>query len=236
MSDAMKIPNHVAIIPDGNRRWAKARGLDPWKGHEAGAENSELLIREARALGIRELSLWGSSVENLEKRPMAEKRELLRVYSEHFRKLLHDRETMDEGVRIRFIGRWEERFPDDLRRMLSDISAKTAGNDRYFLNFFLAYSGDDDMVEAFRRAVETSMRPEDVTAEVVKSLLSTKDVSPVDLLIRTGGEPHLSAGFLMWETANAQLLFSGKNYPDFDGADLASAVSEYGQRQRRLGS
>jgi undecaprenyl diphosphate synthase len=230
------IPNHIAIIPDGNRRWAKARGLDPWKGHEAGAENSESLIREARALGIRELSLWGSSVENLEKRPMAEKRELLRVYSEHFRKLLHDREIMDEGVRIRFIGRWEERLPDDLRRILSDISAKTAGNDRYFLNFFLAYSGDDDMVEAFRRAAETPMRPEDVTAETVKSLLSTKDVAPVDLLIRTGGEPHLSAGFLMWETANAQLLFSGKNYPDFGAADLSAAVSEYGRRTRRLGS
>ncbi|MBP9751962.1 MAG: di-trans,poly-cis-decaprenylcistransferase [Candidatus Moranbacteria bacterium] len=230
------IPSHIAIIPDGNRRWAKARGLDPWKGHEAGAVNSESLIREARALGIREFSLWGSSVENLEKRPMAEKRELLRVYSEHFRKILHDREVMDEGVHIRFIGRWEERFPDDLKRMLLDISEKTAGNGRYFLNFFLAYSGDDDMIEAFRKASEMSIKPEDVTAETIKSFLSTKDVAPVDLLIRTGGEPHLSAGFLMWEMANAQLLFSGKNYPDFGAVDLSAAVSEYGCRQRRLGS
>lgn len=236
MQDTISIPRHIAIIPDGNRRWASARGLDPWEGHEAGAENSEALIRESRRLGVREFSLWGSSIENIEKRPVAEKRELLRVYSEHFRRLLDDREIMEEGVRVRFIGRWEERFPDDLRRMLLDISEKTGGNDRYFLNFFLAYSGDDDMVEAFRRVVKMSTRPEDVTAETVKSCLSTRDIAPVDLLIRTGGEPHLSAGFLMWETANAQLIFSGKSYPDFGAADLAAAVSEYERRERRLGS
>jgi undecaprenyl diphosphate synthase len=235
MKETMLVPNHIAIIPDGNRRWARVKGLAPWKGHEAGAENSETLIREARRLGIRELSFWGSSVANLEKRPMTEKRELLRIYSEHFRKLLDDREIMDEGVMVRFIGRWKELFPDDLRRLLSDISEKTAGNSRYFLNFFLAYSGDDDMVEAFRNAAKKAPSPERITVETVKSCLSTRDVAPVDLLIRTGGEPHLSAGFLMWETANAQLIFSGKNYPDFGAADFVAAVSEYERRERRLG-
>jgi undecaprenyl diphosphate synthase len=229
------IPNHVAIIPDGNRRWAQSRGLDPWDGHEAGAKNSEMLIRESRRLGVREFSLWGSSVENLEKRPVAERRELLRIYSDHFRKILDDQEIMDEGVHVRFIGQWEERFPDDLRRMLSVISEKTAGNDRYFLNFFLAYSGDADMVEAFRKAVKTSIRPEDITTESVKSFLSTRDLAPVDLLIRTGGDPHLSAGFLMWETANAQLFFSEKTYPDFGPECLKEAVSDYSERERRLG-
>jgi len=235
MNEIQSIPHHIAIIPDGNRRWAKTRGLDPWRGHEAGAENSEILIREARRLGVRELSFWGSSIENLEKRPVAEKRELLRIYSEYFRKLLHDREIMEEGVRVRFIGRWEERFPDDLRRVLMDISEKTGENSRYFLNFFLAYSGDDDMVEAFRKAVRMALQPETITPKIVKSCLSTRDIAPVDLLIRTGGDPHLSAGFLMWETANSQLFFSEKAYPEFGPDCLSEAVADYSERERRLG-
>lgn len=231
----MSVPRHIAVIPDGNRRWAKARGLDPWEGHEAGAKNSELLIRESRRLGVREFSLWGSSLENLRKRPMTEKQELLRIYLTHFRKLLDDQEIMDEGVRVRCIGRWKEQFPDDLRQVIETISAKTEGNDRYVLNFFLAYSGDDDMVGAFRKAVVSGVRSEDVTADTVKSFLSTKDVAPVDLLIRTGDDPHLSAGFLMWETANSQLFFSEKLYPDFGAEDFSAAVAEYGRRDRRLG-
>lgn len=230
-----KIPNHIAIIPDGNRRWARARGLAPWEGHEAGAKNSENLIREARRLGIRELSFWGSSVENLTKRPVLERRELLRIYSEYFRKLGEDREIMKERVRVRFVGRWEEQFPEALKTTLRSIGEKTASHDGSVLNFFLAYSGDDDMIEAFRRATKAGMRPEDITAGTVKSCLSTRDIAPVDLLIRTGGDPHLSAGFLMWETANAQLIFSEKHYPDFGAEDLAGAVSEYARRERRLG-
>lgn len=229
------IPNHVAIIPDGNRRWAKSRGLVPWKGHEAGAKNSEALIRTARQLGIRELSLWGSSIENLEKRPMKEKRELLRIYFEYFQKLLNNREIMDEGVGVRFIGRWRERLPENLIRVLCAISEKTSENARYFLNFFLAYSGDDDMVEAFRKVSEMALSRENITGDTVKLCLSTKEISPVDLLIRTGGDPHLSAGFLMWETANSQLFFSERKYPDFGPECLVEAISEYSERERRLG-
>ena len=101
------LPNHVVIIPDGNRRWAKERGLDPWKGHEAGAENPELLVREARRLGVREISFWGSSLENLTKRPVAESRALLSIYETYVAKLAESEDIHADQARIRFIAHWE---------------------------------------------------------------------------------------------------------------------------------
>lgn len=234
-AEVIIVPNHIAIIPDGNRRWAKDRDLEPWQGHEAGAKNSEVLIREARRLGVREISLWGSSLENLAKRPFRERQELLRIYSEYFGKILEDTEMIEERVHIRFIGRWEEQLPDGLKKVLREITEKTASYDRYFVNFFLAYSGDDAMIEGFREAARRGLRPEEITADRVKECLMTREVSSVDLLIRTGGEPHLSVGFLMWEIANAQLYFSEKFYPDFGAAELQAAVDEYARRERRLG-
>jgi undecaprenyl diphosphate synthase len=109
-----RLPRHVVIIPDGNRRWATARGLKPWEGHEAGAQNTEKLIREARRSGIREISFWGSSLENLAKRPLAESKALLRIYETYFKKLLASEDIHKDEARIRFIGHWEEQFPASL--------------------------------------------------------------------------------------------------------------------------
>ncbi|NTW15789.1 MAG: di-trans,poly-cis-decaprenylcistransferase [Candidatus Moranbacteria bacterium] len=229
------VPNHVAIIPDGNRRWARARGLEPWKGHEEGAKTMRELIRKARDLGVRELSIWGSSLENLRKRPLEESRELLRIYSEQFRDLSESEELMKDRVRVRIIGRWREQFPAPLKRLLNDLEEKTASHDGHFLNFFLAYSGVDDMLSAFRSIVGSGMRPEEVTEESVKRVLLSRDVAPVDLLIRTGGDAHLSAGFLMWETADSQLFFSETLFPDFDAESLSDAVDEFSRRERRYG-
>ncbi|HWQ59710.1 MAG TPA: polyprenyl diphosphate synthase [Candidatus Fimivivens sp.] len=229
------IPNHVVIIPDGNRRWARAQGLETWKGHEAGANTMKELIRAARDFGIRELSLWGSSLDNLKKRPMEETREMLRIYSEQFRELFESEELEQEQVRVRIIGRWREQFPATLSKLLSDLEEKTKGYSGHFLNFFLAYSGVDDMTQAFRSASESSLREEDITEETVKGWLMSREVSPVDLMIRTGGDAHLSAGFLMWETADAQLYFSEKAFPDFRAEALALALEEYAARERRFG-
>lgn len=231
----MNIPNHVAIIPDGNRRWAKGRGLAPWEGHEAGAKNTETIVRTARELGIRELSFWGSSIENLTKRPAREKMELLSVYERHFRTLLDGEEIFRDRVRIRCIGRWKERFPDRLRELLIDAEERTKDHDSYSLNFFLAYSGKDDMLQAFRNVLSDPVAPERMTEERVKAALMTRDIPPVDLLIRTGGDAHLSAGFLMWDTADAQLLFSDLWYPDFGEEPFREAISDYGRRERRYG-
>lgn len=230
------LPNHVVIIPDGNRRWAKERGLDPWKGHEAGAENTELLVREARRLGVREISFWGSSLENLTKRPVAESRALLSIYETYFAKLAESEDIHADQARIRFIGHWEEQFPDSLKQVMYRCIESTKQYDQYFLNFFLAYSGDDEMKIAFEQASHEIQSGARVTNALIKKHLMTKDLPPVDYLIRTGGEPHLSAGFMMWDIANAQLFFSEKLYPDFGPEAFQAAIEEYGARGRRFGS
>lgn len=229
------LPNHVAVIPDGNRRWARSRGLEPWKGHETGSENTEALIKEARRIGIRELSFWGSSLDNLKKRPLAEKEALLRIYRTYFKRLIDSREVFEDEVRVRFIGRWREQFPAALRELLSDIEERTRKHSKYFLNFFLAYGGVDDMTEAFRKAAERGLSGKDIDEESVKSCLMTAELPPVDLLIRTGKGFHNSSGFLMWDTADSQLYFSDDMFPDFGPEAFRSAIGDFSNRERRFG-
>ncbi len=236
MNDMTQAPQHVAIIPDGNRRWARERGLDPWEGHEVGAQMIEKIVRKARDCGIKHLSFWGSSLENVTKRPPRELRALLAVYEKYFTKILQSAEIMEERVRINVIGRWQEQLPKNLVRILQDGIEKTREHENYTLNFFLAYSGDDEMVSAVQKVVDTCEKGVHVTKDVIKSHLMTKNLPPVDYLIRTGGEPHLSAGFMMWDIANAQLYFDEKMFPDFDDAAFSDAISEYVRRSRRLGA
>lgn len=229
------LPRHLVIIPDGNRRWASLRDLEPWQGHEAGAENTERLVREARRLGVKEISFWGSSLENLAKRPLAESKALLRIYETYFKKLLHSEDIHKDQARIRFIGHWEEQFPGSLKSVLHECLEATKNYSQYFLNFFLAYSGDDEMRLAITKIAQKLKGGEVVTDAMIKDHLMTRDMPPVDLLIRTGGEPHLSAGFMMWDLANTQLHFSDKLYPDFDEAALQAALLDYSERERRYG-
>lgn len=235
MNQKNNLPHHVAIIPDGNRRWAAAHGMKPWEGHEEGAKTMEKLVRKAYELGIKQLSFWGSSLENLKKRPFQEKKALLRIYEEYFQKLMDSEDIHKNQTRINIIGRWEEQFPEKLKKILRDGIEKTKHYKNYALNFFLAYNGDDEMIEAISKIVKKADQYKNITAEVIKKNLMTRELPPVDYLIRTGGEPHLSAGFMMWDIANSQLYFSQKNFPDFGGADLEKAIEDYGKRGKRLG-
>jgi undecaprenyl diphosphate synthase len=230
-----RLPRHIVIIPDGNRRWATERGLRPWEGHEAGAQNTEKLIRSARAIGIREISFWGSSLDNLTKRPLTERHALLRIYETYFKKLLESEDIHKDEACIRFIGRWAEQFPPSLQAIMRECMKVTKNYSKYFLNFFLAYSGTDEMRLAFQKVASVLKQGEMVTDEMIKQSLMTRDLPPVDLLIRTGGEPHLSAGFMMWDMADTQLYFSDKYYPDFDEIALHEAIADYAARQRRFG-
>jgi len=229
------IPTHIALIPDGNRRWARSRGLDPWKGHEEGAKNLEKIIKKAFDLGIECLSFWGSSLDNLTKRPFQEKRALLRIFEKYFRRLVESEEIHKYQARINVLGKWEEQFPSSLKKVIGECMDKTKNYKKYFLNFFLAYNGDDEIIEAARKIAEKYDSAKNITAETIKENLMTKDLPPVDFLIRTGGEPHLSVGFMMWDIANAQLYFSKKLYPDFNENDFEGAVEEFKKRERRLG-
>jgi undecaprenyl diphosphate synthase len=229
------LPRHVAIIPDGNRRWAKERNLKPWEGHQAGAENLEKLIVFAQKKGIECLSFWGSSMDNLQKRPLQEKKALLEIYKEYFSKLLENKDIHKNKVRINFIGRWKEQFPDSLKKILNTLIAKTEKYTERNLNFMLAYSGIDEMQEAIKKIHEQYPAGVKITEKMIKENLMTRNLPAVDFIIRTGGEPHLSAGFMMWDSANAQLYFSAENFPDFNEGKLAEAFAEYAKRQRRFG-
>lgn len=232
---ASLIPHHVALIPDGNRRWAKARGLSPWEGHEAGAKNTESIIEKARELGIKVFSFWGSSIENLTKRPFEEKRALLHIYETYFARLIENESIHRDEARIRIIGHWREQFPETLKRILIRCEEETKRYAAHSLNFFLAYSGTDEILEAVRSLISSGMSPRALSPEHLKQSLLTRDLPPVDYLIRTGGEPHLSAGFMMWDIADSQLFFSEKLYPDFDAASFHDAIEDYTERARRFG-
>ena len=230
-----KLPNHIAIIPDGNRRWARDHGRKPWEGHEAGAQNLEKLVRFALKKGVKCLSFWGSSLDNLKKRPFSEKRALLDIYRRYFKRLMESREIYAEEARINVIGRWEEQFPLSLKKIIQEGIDRTRRFKRRFLNFMLAYDGIDDSIQAIENINRKIKTGKKITFELVKENLMTRDLPPVDYLIRTGGEPHLSAGFMMWDVADAQLYFSEKFFPDFDEKEFSKALEEYSRRQRRFG-
>jgi tritrans,polycis-undecaprenyl-diphosphate synthase [geranylgeranyl-diphosphate specific] len=231
----LNLPNHLVIIPDGNRRWAKARDLKPWDGHEAGATNTEKLLNYALENNIKCVTIWGSSIDNLKKRPLLEKRALLRIYETYFQKLLNNPAIEKEQTKINFIGRWENQFPDSLKKIIYTLIEKTKNYEQKMLNFMLAYSGDDEILDTINRIHNKYPQNTEITANILKTNLMTAQLPPVDFMIRTGGDAHLSTGFMMWHTANAQLYFAKENFPDFDTKKLTIALEEYSQRQRRFG-
>lgn len=229
------LPQHVAIIPDGNRRWAKMHDQKPWDGHREGAARTEEIMKIAREIGIEHLSFWGSSLENMTKRSFEERKALLSIYLENFTRLIENEDLHKNQTRINIIGRWEEQFPRPLVKILQRGMAETKNYTKGSINFFLAYSGDDEMLHAAKAIAEKYDDSKDVTRDVIKENLMTADLPSVDFLIRTGDDPHLSAGFMMWDIANAQLFFADQLYPDFDGAAFKDAIARYGARERRLG-
>jgi undecaprenyl diphosphate synthase len=236
MSEIKNIPTHVAIIPDGNRRWAKKKGFQPWEGHEEGAKNLEKVLQVNLDLGVKYVTFWGSSMDNLQKRPWREKKALLNVYRKYFMRLLDNEHIHKNQVQVNVIGRWEEQFPASLKNILHKCIGKTEKYKKHFLNFLLAYSGDDEMVEATNSLLaKCKGKMKRITAKMIKDHMMTRDLPPVDLLVRTGGEPHNSAGFMMWDTANAQLYFSETLWPDFDEKKMREAIVDYTKRGRRFG-
>lgn len=229
------IPNHIVIIPDGNRRWANDRNLKPWDGHEEGAKNVERLTRHCLKKGINCLTFWGSSIDNLTKRPLQEKKALLDIYKRYFQNLIDGEDIYKNEVRVNVIGRWEEQFPEALKKIIHNLIDKTKNFEKKVLNFMLAYSGKDDLMCAVENIKNKLGKDIEITDEIIKENLMTKDLAAVDYMIRTGNEPHLSDGFMMWDTQNAQLYFSEKTFPDFNEDELDKSLVEYSQRGRRFG-
>jgi len=232
------IPNHIAIIPDGNRRWAKSKELKSWVGHQYGAEALKKILRTALDLKIQYLSFWASSKDNLKKRPLREVKFLLNLFQKEFTELASDKDIHKNKVKINIIGNWKRQFPEKVKAPMKRCIEATKDYNQFYLNFFVAYSGTSEILKAVqkiakRKLVDSKLR---ITPEFIKENLLTRNLPPVDYLIRTGGEPHLSDGFMMWDTANSQLYFSDKLWPDFTARDFRKAVEEYSRRERRFGA
>ncbi len=229
------LPRHVVVIPDGNRRWAKEKGLQPWDGHEEGAKNFEKILTESLKLGVKCLSIWGSSTDNLTKRPLKETRALLDIYSRYIKRMLDGKEIYENEVQVNFIGRWEEQFPEKLKKLINEVKERTKNYKKRMLNLLLAYSGTDEMLEAIQQIHDKYSGTIKITPEIVKENLFTRDLPAVDFLIRTGGEPHNSTGLMMWDMADAQYYFTKVKFPDFDEKRYEEAIEDFTSRQRRFG-
>jgi len=233
------LPNHVAIVPDGNRRWARARGLADWQGHWSGAEKTREQVQAAFDLGIYCLSWWGGSWSNLTERSKIEINSLFRIYNKYFCELIKKKEIYQHQVKVNVIGRWKEILPAKAKEAAIKLEEATKGHNQRLLNFFIAYDGRDEMISAVKSLAREARRNKSlkITREVLKAHLWTAELPPVDLLIRTGSsaDPHNSAGFMMWLTANSQLYFSKGYYPDFGKKEFLAAIKEYQNRERRLG-
>ncbi len=232
------LPQHVAIIPDGNRRWAKERNQSALDGHTAGTKTLRQVSLHAAARGVKYLSMWGMSVGNFTKRNPIEITGLLNIFRNEFNSLAEDPEVHRLQARIQVFGLWAEKFPLPVRSAIIKAQTATQQYSQHYLNFFLAYSGTDEMVQAVQAIADQAKKDSSlvVTPELIKANLLTKDLPPVDLLIRTGGEPHLSAGFMMWDVADSQLYFTENFCPDFGPDQFDEALTDYAQRGRRLGA
>ncbi|MGN6374951.1 MAG: isoprenyl transferase [Sphingomonas sp.] len=228
------LPRHVAIIMDGNGRWAKKRFLPRVAGHRAGVEAVRKVTRAARAMGIEALTLYAFSSENW-RRPESEVSDLMGLLRLFIRSDLD--ELVRENVQLRVIGDYR-RFAPDLVAMVDDALRRTAANTGPVLAIALNYGAQAELAAAARSLAQAVQRgelaPEAIDEDAVEAQLQTRDLPPLDLVIRTSGEHRLS-NFLLWQAAYAELLFVDTLWPDFDEAALREALTCYARRHRRFG-
>lgn len=229
--DLNNIPQHVAIIMDGNRRWAVKKGFDINKGHEAGARNLEKIIKRAQELGIRYLTVYTLSTENWRKRTSKEVQGifnlLLRIVKEK------KEEYENEGVKMFVLGNFQA-FPRKVARAISEILKVVLKHERIKLNLALNYGGRDEIVSAIQEIIRKGIPADQVNEELVSKHLYTNGQPDPDLIIRTGGEVRLS-NFLLWQMSYSELYFTDLLWPDFGPKEFDKAILEYQQRQRRFG-
>lgn len=234
MVEQVRHPQHVAIIMDGNGRWAKARGLPRTMGHRRGVEAVREAVRTARHLGIRYLTLFAFSSENW-RRPAEEVGELLRLLKIFIRRDLADLHR--EGVKVKVIGA-REGLPPDIRSLLEEAEQLTRANEQNVLVIAFNYGARDEMARAMRRIAEKLVTGEAtidaVTPEYVDEHLDTAGIPDPDLIIRTSGELRLS-NFLLWQAAYSEFAFLPCLWPDFDRKAFEDAVRDYAMRDRRFG-
>ncbi len=229
-----KVPKHIGIILDGNRRFSKRLMVKPWKGHEYGAKKIEKLLEWCKELGIKELTLYAFSIENFN-RPKKEFDYLMNLFRKEFSRLKDDKRIHENKIRINIIGRIHM-FPKMVQESMNEVMEKTKDYKDYIINFAMAYGGRTEVIDAAKKIAEMvkngKLNVEDINEEVFSKNLYFKDEP--DLIIRTGGEKRTS-NFLIYQGAYAEWLFLEKMWPEFEKEDLKEAIVEYGKRKRRFG-
>jgi len=224
------ILRHVAIIPDGNRRWARARGLPTMEGHRRGFNRAKELTKKSRELGIKILSLWGFSTENW-KRSQEEVGYLMKIYEQWIDSYLED--AMADEVKLIHIGR-KDRISPVLLKKIIHAEEKTKSFTRNTLVLALDYGGQDEIIRGVQKMLADNLSPKDLDEDVFTSYLDTREIPYPDLIIRTSGEKRLS-GFLLWASAYAEFAFVKKHFPDFSVSDFEQCILDFQKRKRRFG-
>ena len=223
-----KIPYHLGIILDGNRRWAEGRGLSVFQGHRKGGETTKKIIKSCKNRGIKVLTLFVFSSENWKrsKKEVGYLMNLLkRALNNKYIQQIHK-----QGIKIRVIGQ-REKLPSSLQKMIKQVEEVTKNNKGMTLNFALSYGGRAEITEAIKNIIKKKISPEKITEDIISKNLWTSDL---DLLIRTGKEQRIS-NFLIWQAAYSELYFCKKYLPDFNEQDLDDAFKDYANRQRNFG-
>jgi len=232
--DPSKLPHHVAIIMDGNGRWAKRQGLDRIQGHKKGAESVREIVRTAREIGIEYLTLYAFSEENW-KRPGYEIEALMMLLKRYLKSELQ--EMLENGIRFNTIGNIH-RLPQDVQKLLRETKERTSKNSDMVLTLALSYGGRQEICEAMRniakRVAAGDIDPSDIDVEVISGFLYTASLPDPDLLIRTSGEMRVS-NFLLWQIAYTELYITPIMWPDFKKEQFIEAILEYQRRERRFG-
>jgi undecaprenyl diphosphate synthase len=225
-----RIPTHIAIIMDGNGRWAKARGLPRLAGHRAGTENLRRILRACVEFGIKTLTIWAFSTENW-RRPQEEVHGLMDILEQ-----VIDRELSElhkNGVRLRHLGRLDG-IAVHLQTKVRHAIEMTKDNDRITLNVAFNYGGKAEILDAVKHIIADGIRPEDVDENLFAHYLSTAGQPDPDMIIRTGNESRIS-NFMLWQGAYAEWYFTSTLWPDFDKEELRKALDDYARRERRFG-
>jgi undecaprenyl diphosphate synthase len=233
--DPKALPRHVAVIMDGNGRWAKRRAMNRVRGHEQGSESVRVVVRTARKLGIDCLTLYAFSEENW-RRPKTEVQALMKLLKRFLKSELQ--EMLDNGIRLQTIGR-THRLPDDVRSTLQEVIQRTAHNRDMTLTLALSYGGRQELVDGVRELAERvragELSPGGISEEDLAGSLYTSGMPDPDLLIRTSGELRVS-NFLLWQIAYAEIYVTPTLWPDFREEEFLAAIEDYQGRERRFGA
>ncbi len=229
-----KMPLHVGIILDGNRRFAKKLMLKPWKGHEWGARKVESLLTWAQELSVKELTLYSFSIQNMN-RPKQEFDYLMKLMEKEFTALLADKRVFDESIKVNIIGRIHL-LPSNVREVMEEVMDKTKSHTKFTLNFAIAYGGREEVLDAVMKLgqdikdglVEVSKINEDI----FQNYLYT--AAQPDLIIRTGGD-HRTSNFLIWQSNYSEWFFLEKTWPEFEKEDFVKVLDDFNARERRFG-